>query len=220
MHAKVYGTGNRRLVASVRSWQADPRVPGREVGWVTQETTAYRRPVRRLAVRTPTQDGHWAVGVLLSTLAPQEVLALTGQPPALSDDSRAVLLAYVALYDRRGGGIETTFREDKQGLGLTKRAKKRLPAQEVLVGLSTLAHNVLVWARGWLCPLEPRLAPLGLLRLVRDVLHISGFVDFDAATGRPVQVVLNGAAPGASAVARALHHLLTPEHISVTVGGT
>jgi hypothetical protein len=220
VHAKAYGTGSRCDVASVRTWHADPRVAGREVGWVTQQTTAYHRPLRRLAVRTPTQQGGWAVGILVSSLTPEAVLALTAQPPELITDPLAVLLAYVAFYDQRGGGIETTFREDKQGLGLTKRTKRRLPAQELLVGLSTLAHNVLVWARRWLCPAAPRLAQVGLLRLVRDVLHISGFVDFDATTGRPVQVILNGAAPGAGGIARALHHLLAPEQIGVTVGVT
>ena len=171
-------------------------------------------------MRTPTQQGRWAVGILVSSLTPEAVLALTAQPPELITDPLAVLLAYVAFYDQRGGGVETAFREDKQGLGLTKRAKRRLPAQELLVGLSTLAHNVLVWARRWLCPAAPRLAQVGLLRLVRDVLHISGFVDFDATTGRPVQVILNGAAPGAGGIARALHHLLAPEQIGVTVGVT
>ncbi len=116
--------------------------------------------------------------------------------------------------------METAFREDKQGLGLTKRAKRRLPAQQMLVGLNLLAHNVLVWARGWLAPHAPRLARVGLLRLVRDVLHISGCVDFDAATGRPVQVILNSAAPGARSIAPALDCLLAPEQVVVTIGGT
>jgi hypothetical protein len=220
VHAKAFGSGGRRVIASVQTWHADPQVAGREAGWVTQETAAYHRPVRRLAVRTPTQQGRWAVGILVSSLAPEEVLALTGQPRERHADPLAVLWAYVAFYDQRGGGVETAFREDKQGLGLTKRAKRRLPAQQMLVGLNLLAHNVLVWARGWLAPHAPRLARVGLLRLVRDVLHISGCVDFDAATGRPVQVILNSAAPWARSIAHALDCLLAPEQVAVTIGGT
>jgi hypothetical protein len=36
---------------------------------------------------------------------------------------------YVRFYDARGGGVETSFKDDKQGLGLTKRSKKRFSAQ-------------------------------------------------------------------------------------------
>ena len=50
---------------------------------------------------------------------------------------------------------------DKQGLGITKRNKKRFEAQQMLVQLGALAHNVLVWAREWLAPLAPLLADAG-----------------------------------------------------------
>ena len=36
-------------------------------------------------------------------------------------DPTAVRLSYVTFYDQRGGGIETSLKGDKQGLGLTKR---------------------------------------------------------------------------------------------------
>ena len=158
VHGKAYaGRQSGAVAAGVTDWVEDPQVVGRQVGWVTQETRAYLRPMRRIAVRTPKKNGQWAVGVLLSTLSPQEVLALTGQSAVRMDDPDAVLLAYVYFYDQRGGGIETAFKEDKQGLGVTKRAKKRFAAQEMAVCLGTLAHNVLVWARRWLCPDLPRL---------------------------------------------------------------
>jgi len=38
---------------------------------------------------------------------------------------KAVLWAEVSFYDERGGGIETSLKGDKQGLGLTRRNKKR-----------------------------------------------------------------------------------------------
>ena len=65
------------------------------------------RPVVRIAVRCRQQNGEWAVGVLISTLEASDVLHLTGQPPSQLADPQAVLLAYVAFYDQRGGGIET-----------------------------------------------------------------------------------------------------------------
>ena len=68
----------------------------------------------------------------------------------MASDPQASALAYVALYDQRGGGVETTCKEDKQGLGITKRRKKRFAAQQVVVALGALAHNVLVWAKRWL----------------------------------------------------------------------
>jgi hypothetical protein len=159
VHAKDYSVRRAQaLAATVTTWLDDPRVPGRQAGWVEQAPTAYLRPLRRLAVRCPKQDGRWAVGVLLSSLAPADVLALTGQPPAAAADPQAVLLAYLYFYDARGGAAETTCKGDKQGLGLSRRNKQRVAAQQLVVGLRSLAHNVLVWARAWLAPCAPRLA--------------------------------------------------------------
>ena len=50
---------------------------------------------------------------------------MLGRPRSQAADPVAVLLAYVTFYDQRGGGIETSLKGDKQGLGLTKRNKKR-----------------------------------------------------------------------------------------------
>ena len=97
--------------------------------------------------------------MLISDLVgPAQVLALTGQPLSLLDDPAAVLLAYVTFYDQRGGGVETSFKGDKQGLGIGKRSKKRFDAQQMVMLLGTLAHNVIVWARHWLA--SPTVAPL------------------------------------------------------------
>jgi hypothetical protein len=219
VHCKDYsGRHAQTLAQTVTTWVDDPQVPGRQVGWVTAEPTAYGRPVRRIAVRCPKKNGQWAVGVLISTLAPQDVLALTGQPADRCDDRIAVLLAYVYFYDQRGGGVETAFKEDKYGLGLCRRSKKRFAAQQMVVYLNTLAHNVLLWARAWLAPHLPRLAHYGLLRLVRDVGHTSGFVVLDRATGQLRRIVLNRAAALAAGLAAALSVLLAPEHVAVTLG--
>jgi hypothetical protein len=82
--------------------------------------------------------------------------------------------SYVEFYDKRGGAIEIEIKEDKEGFGSTKRNKKRAPAQRMVMLLNSLAHNVLVWARDWLADEVPKLARFGTLRLVRDVLSVSG----------------------------------------------
>ena len=125
-HGKDYSTQRaRRLAASVQDWIDDPQVPGRQVGWVCLPAPEYVRPVRRIAVRCRKANGQWGIGALISTLAPAEVLALT-QPEASPDaDAATIVLAYVSLYDQRGGGVETSFKGDHQGLGSTKRSKKR-----------------------------------------------------------------------------------------------
>jgi len=160
VHAKDYSPARAHTLArGVTDWVDDPHVPGRQGGWVTQETTAYVRPVRRIAVRVRQATGQWGVGALISTLSPADVITLTRQPIDRVDDPTAVLLAYVSFYDQRGGGVETSFKDDKQGLGLTKRTKKRVAAQQMALALGTRAHNVLVWARAWLAPPVPALAP-------------------------------------------------------------
>jgi hypothetical protein len=90
---------------------------------------------------------------------------------------------------------------------LTKRNKKRFEAQQMLMMLGTLAHNVIVWARRWLSAQQEKLAQYGMLRLVRDVLHITGQIGLDA-HGHVVRIVLNQAAPLVGGLIVALQALL------------
>ena len=218
VHGKDYsGQQAKRLARTVEHWFTDPHQPERQFGWVTEVSSAYVRPVQRIAVRCRQQDGEWAVGVLLSTLSARQVLVLTGQPLALLEDPAAVLLAYVTFYDQRGGGVETSFKGDKQGLGLGKRSKKRFPAQQMVMLLGSLAHNVIIWAHHWLA--SPTLHHYGTLRMVRDVFHISGFLLIDAC-GQVAQIVLNQAAPLAPALVHPLRKLLLCAHVAVNLGQT
>ena len=110
------------MAASVQEWFTDPKDPNRQFGWVTLPTDGiYVRPVRRIAVRCRKKNGQWGVGVILSTLAPEEVLSLVGESPKKADDPQAVLWAYVRFYDQRGGGVEIEIKEDKHGLGSLRR---------------------------------------------------------------------------------------------------
>lgn len=220
VHGKDYsGVRAKTLAESVTEWICDPSDRGRQIGWVTLETDLYCRPVKRIAVRCRKKNGHWGYGVILSTLAPKEVLLLTGGYEQELDDPKAILLAYVNFYDQRGGGVEIEIKEDKQGLATSKRNKKRFEAQQVLIQLEALAHNVLVWARQWLTPRCPKIARLGIKRLVRDVFQMDGFLIFDQALDL-LQIVLNRADPLAKELSTGLASLLAPEHVAVTLGET
>jgi hypothetical protein len=222
IHCKDYSSARaQRLAASVQSWIDDPKVEGRQVGWVELPASEYVRPVQRIAVRCRKPNGQWGIGVLISMLSPAQVLALTQQEASPDADPATVLLSYVYLYDQRGGGVETSFKGDQQGLGSTKRNKKRFEAQQMLMLLGTLAHNVVIWARRWLTRISGscKLQHYGLLRLVRDVFHVSGFLVFDA-FDQPVQIVLNQAAPLASFLVDALRELLAPAHVALNLGQT
>lgn len=127
------------------------------------------------------------------------------------------LLAYVYFYDQRGGGIEIEIKEDKQGLRTTKRNKKRFAAQQMVACLEVLAHNVLVWARLWLAPHCPKIAPFGLVRLVRDVFHMNGVMVFDH-TARLMRIILNQADPLARELCAGLTVLLAQAQVSITLG--
>ena len=213
IHAKDYSSRHARSLAkSVQVWFDDPHAPERQAGWVMEAPTAYVRPVQRIAVRCRQQDGQWAVGVLISNVAAADMLELTGHSPSQIADREAVLWASVAFYDQRGGGIETSLKGDKQGLGMTRRNKKRFEAQQMLMLLGSLAHNTIAWSRRWLA--APQLRSYGMLRMVRDIFHISGFLGVDA-RGHIVQIGLNPAAPLASVLVASLQELLTPAHMAI-----
>ena len=213
--AKEYsGKRAQKLAATVAAWLDDPRVPGRQIGWVPGAAPEYVRPVLRIAVRCPKKNGQWGSGVLIATDASAGAALPTETPP-----SAAQVLATVYRYDARGGGVETANKEDKQGLGIGKRTKKRFAAQQVVGQLGRLAHKLVVWARAWLAPAAPTLRHLGVKRLVRDVFHVNGLVERDA-PGRIGRIVLNQAHCHARRVLAALQSLVGSEHIVITLGET
>jgi len=150
--------------------------------------------------------------VLILTLTDTQILRLNAQSLSQLASPKAVLWAYVTFYDQRGGGVETSLKGDKQGLGLTRRNKKRFEAQQMLMLLGSLTHNTIVWARRWLA--APQLRSYGMLRMVRDIFHISGFLGVDV-QGHIIQIGLNPAAPLASVLVNSLQELLVPAHMAV-----
>ena len=217
IHCKDY-SGQRacRLAASVTTWIDDPDEPSRQIGWVEEPAPEYARDVVRIAVHKRKANGQWGIAVLISTLLPAEVFELTRGDAEQLQSPTQILLAHIRLYDQRGGGVESSFKSDKQGLGLSKRTKKRFEAQQMVMLLSSLAHNVIVWAHNWLTEPASKLLHYGPLRMVRDVFHMSGFLLIDA-RGSIRQIALNQDAPLALVLLGPLRALLATAHVAIYV---
>jgi hypothetical protein len=67
--------------------------------------------------------------LLVSTFEPRQVMELLGRPSKHIYEPELVAPAYAQLYDQRAGAIEIEIKEDEQGVGLTKRRKKRAAAR-------------------------------------------------------------------------------------------
>lgn len=203
-----------KLAASVKEWHVDPRDDGREVGWVTAPHS-YIRPTRQLAVRKRNKKGKWVYSVLVTTLSPQSLRWLAQQPtPRKLPATDQTMWAFLHAYDRRGGGVETSIRESKQALGLNKRNKRRFAAQEMLVLLTQLAHNVLVWFRHAMSSVDARWRTYGLLRLVRDFLGMRGALDIDR-FGHIKRVTLRPRTSMAILWKDTSQHLFHPNELSI-----
>jgi hypothetical protein len=205
-----------KLAKSVAQWHTDPKQPNRQVGWVTVPHD-YARPTRQVAIRKRKKDEQWHYRILVFTLSDDALFALHRRGRPQSRQRRRALYAAVHLYDLRGGGVETSIRSSKQGLGLTKRNKRRFCAQEMLCLLAQLAYNVLTWVHRDTTANCPRLRHFGKLRLVRDVFHILGRITLDK-QGRILEITLNEAHPYAAAFADATSALLARNGLSLNLG--
>ncbi len=206
----------QKLAKQVTDWVTDPRDPERQTAWVPRPHT-YAKPTRQVVVRVRGQAGRWRYGLLV-TNAPHTVLAQLGHVPfRCTPRSIDPLLAIVYAYDCRGGAAETQFKADKQGLLLSKRNKHSFAAQEMLVLLAQLAHNLLIWTRQAFPDSLPAVRGWGILRLVRDVLAIPGKIELDA-QGYLVQITLNQAHPLAAVFVQAFAPLLADSKVLLTWG--
>jgi hypothetical protein len=219
LHCKDYSVRRAAKFAPyVREWVDDPRHPHRQLGWVAVKNVGYVREVRRLVMRWRKRNGQVCHSLLLSTLAPVQVLQLLGQPRESAKDSRAAAIAYAKLYDGRGGAVEIEIKESKQGLGIQKRNKKRYYAQAMVMLLGTLAHNVIAWAQRWLAGEAPRLTSYGVPRMVRDVFQVSGFLEVEEGVCAIKRIVLNRTSALARHCVKSLRALLKAEHVRVILG--
>ena len=168
----------QRLAAGVTTWHTDPTDPARAFAW-PKTPAEYARPTRQVVVRIVDSKGKPSYALLV-TNAPLDLLAeLAAHPVHHLPDPDLFAIAYA--YDRRSGGVETQFKASKQGLGLTKRNKRLFAAQEMLVLLAQLAHNLIIWTRNHLARATASFRRVGILRMVRDVFHIPGRITLDDA---------------------------------------
>lgn len=205
-----------KLARSVTAWYIDPKTGDREVGWVEQPHP-YARPTRQLALRMPKKNGGWHYRVLVFNLPLQPLFQLARQPWRKAPPATHILFAALYAYDLRGGGVETSVKGSKQGLGLTKRNKRRFVAQEMLVLLAQLAYNLLVWTRRLLAQHRSHFRQFGMLRLVRDLFHILGAIQLDA-QGRILQITLNDRHVLAPPIVHAFSSVLAHDGVSLILG--
>jgi hypothetical protein len=184
----------RKLVHGITEWQPTAS-PGRDVAPLLQPL-GFARPLAQYAVRTPSAEkaGGYFYAVLFTSLV------------------QWTMQAVVTHYDGRAG-MEADLKSDKRGLALAVLRKRLLVAQTVVVLLVELAHNVLVWARGWLATTAPRLVRCGMVRLVQEVWAIPGRVKL---SGEQVQRVrLRRLHPRARDVCCGFRPLLAPSDTRV-----
>jgi hypothetical protein len=179
----------QKLVKTVRVWHSLPELPGHDVGWV-ETPHAYVKATRQVAIRWPREKGGFHYCVLVFNLTDLMIFQLAGflMPKNLTEQD--LFSAIMKAYNLRSGGVETSIKNSKQGLGLNKRNKKRFHAQHMLLLLAQLAYNIAVWARNQLAQHSATIASFGMLRLIRDAFHISGKIQSDE-KGNVTLIILN-----------------------------
>jgi hypothetical protein len=181
--------GGRRPTAWARKVLSEDWLSLGKKRWIAQavEPHSYARPCQCLVLKWVTPHDELKHAVLISS-----ILAWS-------------MSETVAHYDDRGA-CETEIQADKGGLKMERRRKKCLAAQEALILLTDVAHNLAAWVRQWMFP-NTALASFGTTRLTEDVFQLPGRLFFDH--GHLVQVQLNRRHPYAEDVATGLQHLLS-----------
>jgi len=200
-----------KLAATVTTWFVDSKVPDREIGWV-EKPHAYAQSTRQLAIRQRKANGEWSYHILVFNLTDAMLFDLLEQPLPLMYETKDIAFAALHAYDRRGGGLETQNKGDKQGLGLSRRNKHSFAAQAMMVLLAQLAHDVVIWTRNDLAQADERLQKFGIQRTVRDALQIPGRVQVNV-QGQVEQVMLNPNHPLAAAFQTASSNWQTLNHL-------
>ena len=179
-----------KLVKTVTNWRAIPQLPDHECGWVG-ELHEYVRPTRQLAIRWPNKKkGNWNYCVLVFNLTDELIFELARALMPETYTELELISTIVDAYDLRGGGVETSYKNSKQGIGLHKRNKKCFHAQEMLVLLAQLAYNMIGWVQNELAQHSSTIASFGTLRMIRDAFQIAGKIEFDT-NGNIISITLN-----------------------------
>jgi hypothetical protein len=91
------------------------------------------------------------------------------------------------LHDGRGA-MEIEIKADKHGLSVPKRRKKSFAAQEGLILLTDLAHNILSWTHHWVLEDSP-FADFGAQRMVDELMCIPGRIEIMGSELRKVALL-------------------------------
>jgi len=183
------GKGGRRPEAYARRIPADAWQALGQDRWVAQarDPVTYVRPTQHLVLRWRTEAGKVKHATVVSSIMAWSMVDTIGN------------------YDDRGA-CEDEIQADKGGLKIEHRRKKHLAAQEALILLTDISHNLLAWTSQWMFPTGP-LAEFGTLRLTEDALALPGHLYFQ--DGQLVEVQLNQLHPHAEEVAAGLERLLS-----------
>jgi hypothetical protein len=167
-HLLGKGLSNRRADALSRKVRRWDRYHDHWLGWAPAPID-YGRPVQVL-VKKRLKKGKFLHSYYLTTLK----LPSKGQ--------------LMALYDNRGGAEIEQFRSDKRGLHLTTRQKGGFLAQQGIILLTDLAHNLLAdFYHNAL--LHSRFHPYGQKRIVNKLLNIPGRLIFEAGMLKRVELL-------------------------------
>lgn len=194
---KLFSTSRARKLGRAvvpEKWQRDA-CHGERASTILGEAHPYeggKRKLHQLGVRCPLSEKSLALRQAKATAKAER----TGKPQSVDEYEYSILIIstehlaqleewkptqlveQLHFYDSRATIESASIRGDKQGLKLVKRRKHTLAGQEMLILLAHLAHNLIVWARGWLSDLEPKLADYGIKRWVRDLLTMKGKLTF------------------------------------------
>jgi len=209
---KLFATSRARKLGravEAAAWSEDPCHQGRAYSYLTQAHpyTGGERSLHQIAVRCKLGEKSKAKRVEQAAAKAAKtgksqvadeyqysvLIVSSAELAQLAKLEQAQLLSQLHFYDARATIESASIRGDKQGLKLVKRhpqagTRQSLCGQEMLILLAQLAHNLIVWARGWLGAIEPKLAEYGIKRWVRDLLTMKGRLTFKA--GQIVKVRL------------------------------
>jgi hypothetical protein len=130
----------------------------------------YARPVRIFVKRRRKEDGSYHYSYYVTTLA---------------FSSKRI---FQTFYNARGGAEVEQFRNDKSGLGLEARRKHSYLGQKAYIWLTDLAHNLLADFYHHAL-LGTSLDSFGPKRIVRDLLHFPGRLEFTGGDLQQIQLL-------------------------------
>lgn len=213
----------KKLSKSITQWidiPNDSENNPRQAGLVTQ-SHRYGKRTRQIAIKKKIKKGY-TYSVIVTT------------------DFETDILSIVSDYDARGGKPESSFCQDSQGLSSVKRRKHSFLAQQMLMLLNQLAHNMILWIQSWLIesiqttseepviseqssesePFEKSLIiktvkERGMKRFVHQLLSISGSVILKGQ--RVCKIVFNPLYPLIKRIIIAFRALLRPYGIMVSL---